>query len=131
MKKIVLLLIVMIVTLVSCNKNRSKKFTSRLVGYIYNKNDTTPFANTQFKLYSSPSSFNVTEAKEEYFYTDSKGYFDVSTSMTYMDITWPSYHEGAAYVGPPPFSDPKYSTQDEKNKIRTYFQDTLYTTPYH
>ncbi len=130
MKKIIFLLPILIVILVSCNKNRSNKYKSRFIGYVFNQNDTTAFANTKFKVYTPASSFNVTETKEFYFYTDNKGYFDITVEDAGL-LAWPSYHQGAAYIGPPYFGNSKRWETDENNKIYISYFDTIYTTPYH
>lgn len=130
MRKVIFLIFISALFYSSCSKQRTKKYQYRVIGYIYNNNDNTPFANTKFKVYSPPSSFNVTDAKESYFYTDSKGYFDFISEHS-GGLVWPSYHNGASYVGPPDFGNSKRWETDEVNKLYISYYDTIYTTPYH
>ena len=132
MNKVILTLTVLVLLLASCGKDKKKVFTYRLIGNIYNSIDTTPFKTTEFKIYYyHPSTAGLpSELKEDYFYTNNKGYFDATTSISGGLVVWPSYSHGASYSGPPEFGEPKrYVTDNEKN-IVTFYYDTLYTTPY-
>jgi len=131
MKKVIISLMVLSVIFFSaCNKNK-KKIQNNLKGYIYNSNDSTPFKNTTFKYYyPNRSSFANSESLEHFFTTNEKGYFDFTTEQYQGQLVWPSYHEGAAYVGPEHFGPAKDFIQDNENGIYTYIYDTLYTTPY-
>jgi|LakMenEpi03Aug12_release.lakeMendotaPanAssembly.Ray.scaffolds.fasta_scaffold53870_1 hypothetical protein len=130
MKGLLFKILIISIISTSCNKDSNKKYSSRYIGYIYNQNDSTPFTNTKFKVYTPASSFNVTDAKESFFYTDNIGYFDFTCDQE-GGIYWPSYHDGAAYTGPKKFGNAKRSSSDKNNKINTFYYDTLYTTPYY
>jgi hypothetical protein len=108
----------------SCEKQRSFKF--RYYGYIFNKVDSLPFANTQFKFYYKPNSVN-TSGVNKYFYTDSNGFFDETYDELAGFPCWPAYHTGAAYLGPIKFNSKQNSTQDVENFIKTQNYDTIYT----
>jgi hypothetical protein len=130
MNKILFLVFVTTLLFGSCDKNKTKSYHYRVIGTIYNKNDSTPFSNTKFKVYLRPSSFNATDAKESYFFTDVSGHFDF-TSEHKGSLVWPSYHTGASYVGPPEFGNSGTFYTDEVNKIYVTTMDTIYTTPYY
>jgi len=131
MKKVIINLMVLSVIFFSaCNKNK-KKIQTNLKGYIYNSNDSTPFRNTQFKFYLETNSpISAREVTEDFFYTDEEGRFDLITEMYMGSIVWPSFHEGAAYVGPGKFGNVSRSEPVNDEGIRTAYYDTLYTTPY-
>ena len=119
--------------IISCKKKKEIVNTKIVKGYIYNSNDSTPFKNTKFKLYEwSYSISNVLKEEQEFFYTDSNGYFDYSTTkMSQIMLAWPSYHTGAAYIGPPEFGTPKNSIIDNENRVNTHYFDTIYTAPWY
>lgn len=126
--KYFILILTLSVIFFSCIKKNPLPRTLRVVGYIYNSNDSTPFKNTKFKLYYRKGWY---DADEEYFYTDSVGHFDYSTTtMSSGGIYWPSYFEGAAYLGPPKLGIGKRDDYNEENNTWTTYYDTLYTTPY-
>ena len=132
MNKIILTLTVFILFLNSCGKDKKKVFTYKRLGYIYNSIDSTPFKNTEFKVYHyNPSMAGLPgELEETLFFTNGKGYFEVTTSITSAVIVWPSYFTGAGYSGPPHFGTSKRYVTDNENNIVTFYYDTLYTTPY-
>ena len=112
----------------SCNHKDKQQF--RFFGYIYNSNDSTPFTNTNFKLWKGHDNASTTD-KETFFTTDSKGYFDITNDgLNGVEVAWPSYINGAGYFGPP-IMTPKSQITSSVNKIVTLAFDTLYTTPYH
>ena len=115
----------------ACKKDK-QVWKYRQYGYIYNKLDSMPFGNTQFKIYVYRAYYLVTPSKTEEFYfnTNSNGFFDITTEIN-GDLVWPSYSQGAAYVGPREFGAPINSNQDMQKKQWTSNYDTLYTTPYH
>lgn len=119
-------------TFSSCKKEKQEPYKNIHVGYIYNSNDNTPFANTKFKIYNFTQATGASnsQTEESFFNTDNNGRFNHTTEMYMGELVWPSYFEGAAYAGPPPLGDPIKWEQDTENKINTYFYDTLYTTPY-
>ena len=127
MKQFFLISLCLIILSTSCKKR--KNYTSRIIGHIYNSIDSTPFKNTQFKIYSY--SYYPSKTEEAFFATDKNGSFDFSSTMVSGSIVWPSYYTGAAYTGPPKLGIGKRTSTDEKNKIYTYNYDTLYTTPFH
>jgi len=87
MKIIFVLLLIIPLMNISCVK-KSKKFRYRGVGYIYNSLNSTPFTNTQFKVFNY---IHATYTKQEaFFYTDSKGAFDVTSDFGGV-LAWPSY----------------------------------------
>lgn len=65
-----------------CKKNDNIKSRSRYIGYIFNAEDSTPYSNEQFKIYSDYRNLSgsIVEVREVYFYTDSMGHFDVIMS---------------------------------------------------
>lgn len=119
-------------TCFSCNKKGQKSYKYRCIGYIFNKNDSTPFSNTNFKLYKYTGDNGISQAKTEetFFTTDATGHFDFTAEHA-GSLVWPSYIHGAAYIGPPYFGNGKREQTDEPNKIIITYFDTLYTTPYH
>ena len=133
MKKLLFIIFLISAMISSCKKNSNKEFSHRRIGYIYNKNDSTPFVNTKFKVYyHRPSNgLNKEILKEVYFYTNANGFFDITTSINSGKLVWPSFYDGAAYTGPPYFGNSKRWETDEANKIYISYFDTLYTTPYH
>lgn len=116
--------------LLSCNKNKKPDFRYRVIGYIYNSIDSTPFENTQFKIYNLSHTLSGKKTQETFFTTDSKGYFDVTSSFGGL-LAWPAYFDGAAYTGPPHFGFSGTNYTDETNRIYVTTMDTIYTTPYH
>lgn len=130
MKKIILLCCIASL-LISCNKNKKPDYRYRLIGYIYNSHDSTPFANTEFKVFRVSNNLSGKKVEEEFFTTDDIGHFDLITSIAGV-LTWPAYFDGAVYTGPPFFvSQKETSTTDESNRIYNINYDTLYTTPFH
>jgi hypothetical protein len=119
-----------IISIISCEK-KEKSFYIHY-GYIYNSNTNKPFSNTEFKLFYRRS---LTLKEDELFFkTDSLGYFYVKTDnsrATYPQMTWPSYFEGAAYYGPPPFRSGNNSTIYSENNNQITYWDTIFTTPYY
>jgi hypothetical protein len=132
MKQISLITICLTLVLFSCGKKETKKMQYHLLGYIFNSSDSTPFANTKFKVYNHAYANGVSKEKvEEFFFTtDNLGHFDVTTEITGL-LTWPSYSYGAVYTGPPHLGMPKRDETDNVNRINTTYFDTLYTTLYH
>lgn len=132
MKKHTIIIIIFALFINSCSKHRTQAFKYRVIGYIYNSIDSTPFVNTQFKVYQySPSNLgSKSKTEETFFYTDDGGHFDITCSHAGI-LVWPSYHMGAAYIGPPYLGNGVKSETDEVNKIYITYFDTLYTTPYH
>lgn len=125
-----LIIIILLFSLIACDKEQFKPYTIKRIGYIYNSVDSTPFSNTKFKIFRSMGKYK--EPEEEFFTTDNSGYFNYTSSMRFGSICWPAYFEGAAYLGPPLFINGKEKEEtDIENKIITYSYDTLYTTPYH
>jgi hypothetical protein len=104
--------------------------TSRNRGYIYNINDSTPFRNTQFKVYESGGAFNREGDSTRLFFTDSNGYFDVTTRFA-GGIYWTSYHRGAAYLGPQRIEE--YAFKDSTGyMIDQHINEyKAYTKPWH
>jgi hypothetical protein len=130
--QLVLFFLTMSVVFVSCRKNEKMQF--RFKGYIYNKNDSTPFANTNFKLFEH--SWNSQPAyRETYFTTDENGYFDLTNDGKQgRSPAWPSYVDGAAYLGPPRMQMDSITGsyhQDFENHVTTINFGNLYTTPYY
>ncbi len=128
---ILLPLVVVILFSSSCTKDK-KENQFRSIGYIYNSVDSLPFKNTKFKVYFYKYANLVSkeETKEESFFTDENGYFDVTVNFRGAEAVWPSFHYGAAYIGPPPF-DPKRSEQLNEGYLHIAYYDTVYTEPYH
>ena len=126
-----ILLYFILLFIISCKKKEVIN-TSIIRGYIYNSNDSTPYKNTKFKLYSSSHTISgVLKVQEELFFTDSNGYFDYSTTtMTQGKIVWPSYEYGSAYLGPQKLGNVKSETRDDVNRIYIYYYDTLYSEPW-
>ena len=130
MNKIFFFMLVSTFFFASCDKNKTKAYQYRVIGNIFNQNDSTPFSNTKFKVYLRASSLNTSDAKESYFYTDANGHFDFTCEHK-GSLVWPSFHTGASYVGPPEFSNTGTYYTDEANKVYVTAVDTIYTTPYH
>jgi hypothetical protein len=106
----------------SCDDGTPHIFRHR--GYIYSSIDSTPFKNTQFKVYNQ-NYIHPDRSITTLFYTDSTGYFDVSASHM-GGIYWPSYYDGAGYMGPHGI-DP-YTGIDSAISIYEY---KAYTKPWH
>jgi hypothetical protein len=120
------LLLILIISLTACKK-RERKF--RFYGYIYNSIDSTPFANTNFKLWKKGYTYGADH--ETPFITDDNGYFDLTNDGTDgSSIAWPSYEDAAGYLGPQTLS-PKSEFLNSDGTLNTVVFDTVYTTPYH
>ncbi len=116
----------------SCTREKLPDKRNIFIGYIYNSIDSTPFQDTEFKVYfynKNPLTGEVT-LDEDFFYTDENGYFNHTTDMVQGVLAWPSYFEGA-FNGPPHFGAPNRFTEDEENRVYTHYYDTIYTTPYY
>ena len=133
MKKISLIFLISILY-ISCTKSdKSHKVKYRYMGYVYNSQDSLPFANTQFKFYYQYHSLNnILITGDSLFTTDNKGYFDVSfDNSSGASLCWPAYFSGAAYLGPP-MMFPKRVVEDVNNYNFYYvYYDTAFTTPYY
>jgi hypothetical protein len=129
--KYILIIITILLSTQACIKKHELPKTIRIVGFIYNSNDSTPFKNTKFKIFKSNGKYK--EPNEEFFYTDSIGAFDYSTTTMSSSngLFWPSYFEGAAYLGPPMLGNSEKWEYNEVTNTHTSYFDTLYTTPYH
>jgi hypothetical protein len=115
----------------SCRKKKQVIF--RFYGYVYNSIDSTPFSETQLKLYE-PNPTNIIKFRESFFTTDDDGYFDISNNGEQgKQVAWPSYsHISPDYVGPPSMrADSSTSEFGDDKVIHTMYFDTLYTVPYY
>jgi hypothetical protein len=118
--------IILIASISSCKK-RIRKY--RIYGYIYNSIDSTPFKNTNFKLWEK--GYTGSAPHETPFTTDSKGYFDITNDgKNGSAVVWPSYCECASYLGPNMATN-KSEFQNSDGTLYTVVYDTIYTTPYH
>lgn len=131
--RIFLLLTLIALVFLGCGRKK-EKMQFRFIGNIYNKNDSTPFANTKFKLYERWVNSNP-PYKESPFTTDDAGHFDISNDGKMGNSpAWPSFYDGAAYMGPPLMRMDSITgsyNQDFENNVTTINFGNLYTTPYH
>jgi hypothetical protein len=120
------LLLLFILSISACKK-RDRKY--KYYGYVYNSIDSTPFKNTNFKLWEKGNTYG--QDHETPFLTDNKGYFDFTIAAgNGLFVTWPSYNDAAGYLGPDKLLF-KSEFLNSDGTLNTIVFDTVYTTPYH
>jgi hypothetical protein len=121
------MLLLIIVFFSACKKKNKKQY--RFIGYIYNSIDSTPFTNTNFKLWEKGGTYLADH--ETPFTTDDNGYFDLTNDGTDgVSVSWPSYCDCAGYLGPQ-MPSAKYDNFNSETNLRTVYYDTIYSIPYH
>jgi hypothetical protein len=120
-------LLFIIFSLNACKKKNKVQY--KVYGYIYNSIDSTPFTNTNFKLWEKGNTYDSDH--ETPFMTDDNGYFDITIDVGKgISVCWPSFCDCAGYLGPQ-LSDPVSETINSETNLHTIYYDTIYSIPYH
>jgi hypothetical protein len=121
------LLLLFILSMSACKK-RERKY--RYYGYVYNSIDSTPFKNTNFKLWEKGNTYGKNH--ETPFVTNNNGFFDITNSGGEgSSVAWPSYVDAAGYLGPILMLGTKDQICNSDGTLCTITFDTVYITPYH
>jgi hypothetical protein len=111
----------------SCDDDITRNVRHR--GNIYSSIDSTPFKNTQFKVYNQ-NYIHPDRSITTLFYTDSTGHFDVVVPHL-GDVCWLSYYDGAGYMGPPIFDIISGKDTVYGNVEQRIVEYKVYTKPWH